>query len=194
MCRDTPQGFRPHLDHVRSDSPHVHLPFCFDVEEEHVSLELRPPDRFRPLRALAPLIRLQTFIESLLIGLVCAAYERTGAGEQILIAFGITMGLFICLTAFTMQSKIDWSFLGAGIFACLWILIIWGLIVALLGWRTSFLYSLFGAILFCLFIIYDTNQICKHLGYDDYIIAAIDLYLDILNLFLFILQLLGRKD
>jgi len=41
------------------------------------------------------------------------------------------------------------------------------------------------------FILYDTHQIMNKLGTDDYIIATIELYLDILNLFLFILQLLG---
>ena len=41
----------------------------------------------------------------------------------------------------------------------------------------------------------DTNMIMKYLGVDDYIIAAIELYLDIVNLFLFLLMLLsgGRR-
>ena len=34
----------------------------------------------------------------------------------------------------------------------------------------------------------DTYMIHKRLGPDDYIIAAIELYLDIINLFLFLLQ------
>ena len=40
----------------------------------------------------------------------------------------------------------------------------------------------------------DTYMIHKRLGPDDYIIAAIELYLDIINLFIFILQLLNRRD
>ena len=48
-----------------------------------------------------------------------------------------------------------------------------------------------GALLFCAWIIFDTWKISSVLGYDDYIIASIELYLDILNLFLFVLQLLG---
>ena len=32
--------------------------------------------------------------------------------------------------------------------------------------------------------------IMKHFGVDDYVIAAIELYLDVINLFLFLLQLL----
>ena len=33
-------------------------------------------------------------------------------------------------------------------------------------------------------------MIITHLGVDDYIIAAIELYLDVINMFLYILQLL----
>ena len=35
--------------------------------------------------------------------------------------------------------------------------------------------------------------VCQRLGYDDYIIAAIELYLDLVNLFLFILRILGSR-
>ena len=59
----------------------------------------------------------------------------------------------------------------------------------------SFL-SLAGAILFSLFIIYDTNKIMRYFGVDDYIIAAIELYLDVINLFRYLLMFLaaGRSD
>ncbi len=50
-----------------------------------------------------------------------------------------------------------------------------------------------GAILFSLFIIVDTQLIVQRLGYDDYIIAAIELYLDLLNLFLYLLKLLAAS-
>ena len=53
-------------------------------------------------------------------------------------------------------------------------------------------YSLFGALLFSGFIIFDTWQITERFGYDDHILASITLYLDILNLFLYILQFLSR--
>ena len=36
--------------------------------------------------------------------------------------------------------------------------------------------------------IYDTNQIINRMGVDDFIIAAIELYLDIINLFMYILM------
>lgn len=45
--------------------------------------------------------------------------------------------------------------------------------------------------LFSAFIVYDTHQIMTRMGCDDYVIACIELYLDIINLFLMILDVLG---
>jgi FtsH-binding integral membrane protein len=44
--------------------------------------------------------------------------------------------------------------------------------------------SIFGLILFSLYIVYDTNKILQKDYYGDFITAALDYYLDILNLFL----------
>lgn len=135
-----------------------------------------------------------TIIMSYTIGVVCAAYAAAGAEGLIMQAFAITMSVFVGLTIFTFQSKIDFSFLGAGLFACLWILIIWGIVNAFTGFSGGVIYPLFGSIIFSLYIVYDTWLLSNKLSYDEYILAAIDLYLDVLNLFLFILRLLSRRD
>ena len=48
-----------------------------------------------------------------------------------------------------------------------------------------------GIVIFCGYVIYDVSMICQKLGYDDYIVAALELYLDIINLFLRILRVLA---
>ena len=55
---------------------------------------------------------------------------------------------------------------------------------------TGLVSGLLGSLLFCAFIVFGTNEIRRKYGPDDFIIAAIDLYLDIVNLFIFILQML----
>ena len=35
--------------------------------------------------------------------------------------------------------------------------------------------------LFSLYIVYDVSMICNKLGYDDYVVAALELYLEIIN-------------
>ena len=54
----------------------------------------------------------------------------------------------------------------------------------------EFVISLGGALLFCGFIIFDTHMIMHKLSPEEYILASINLYLDILNLFLYILRIL----
>ena len=43
------------------------------------------------------------------------------------------------------------------------------------------------------FLVVDTQKIMKKLSTDEYIMASIDLYLDILNLFLYILRILNES-
>jgi len=134
---------------------------------------------------------------SFAIARVCCVYYGSGAGTQILLAFGITTATFLALTVFTMIARVDWNFLGPFLFAGVILLLFWSLIMSITfsysgfssGWALAF--AIIGTIVFCGFIIYDTNNIMRYCGVDDYIIAAIELYLDVVNLFLFILQILS---
>lgn len=51
-----------------------------------------------------------------------------------------------------------------------------------------------GALLFSLFIIYDTHMLMVRLSPEEYILAAINIYLDVLNLFLETLRILGKMN
>jgi len=51
-------------------------------------------------------------------------------------------------------------------------------------------YAGLGALIMCGFIVYDTCDLIKRYSYDEYIWAAIAIYGDIVNLFLYILTLL----
>jgi len=52
------------------------------------------------------------------------------------------------------------------------------------------MYSAGGALIFCGYIVFDTWRILHQIQPDDYVEAAIQLYLDIVNLFLHILEIL----
>eukprot|EP00325_Prymnesiales_sp_UTEX-LB-985_P000402 CAMPEP_0174708178 /NCGR_PEP_ID=MMETSP1094-20130205/10497_1 /TAXON_ID=156173 /ORGANISM="Chrysochromulina brevifilum, Strain UTEX LB 985" /LENGTH=324 /DNA_ID=CAMNT_0015906691 /DNA_START=32 /DNA_END=1006 /DNA_ORIENTATION=- len=139
-----------------------------------------------------------TCFMSYLIGLTCTFYAAAGMGVLVVEAFAITSIIFIALTAFAMYSKIDFSFLGMILPCLLLILIVWGFFVFVFFDSFAFrqAYALAGTIIFVLYILYDTHSICERMEYDDYVFGAVSLYLDFLNLFLFILQLLsgGRRD
>jgi len=140
------------------------------------------------------LLLLFTALQSVGIGCICGAYQQSGQGQYVLTAFSLTAAVFCALTLFALQSKIDFSFLGGALFAGLLLLIGWGLVNSIFGWQLSFLYSLFGAILFSLYILYDTSNLIHRIPPDQYILASISLYLDVMNLFLFILELVSGGD
>ena len=49
-------------------------------------------------------------------------------------------------------------------------------------------------ILTCIYIVYDTKMICEKLSIDDYVIGALMLYTDIIQLFLYILRASGNNN
>ena len=60
----------------------------------------------------------------------------------------------------------------------------------------EFVLSIGGALIFCGFIIFDTHMIMHKLSPEEYIMASINLYLDFINLFLYILRIMqaARKN
>lgn len=139
------------------------------------------------------LLTIFTLVQSYTVGTVVTYYDEMIVLQAFLLTAAVTIGL----TVYTLQSKRDFSKLGAGLFAALWILIIGTFVQAFIG-STSFeiLLSGAGALIFSLFIVYDTHMIMHRISAEEYIIATIELYLDIINLFLELLRLLDavRKN
>jgi|TARA_B110000971_G_C20036734_1_gene514738 FtsH-binding integral membrane protein len=113
-------------------------------------------------------------------------------------ACGITLSTFVGLTAYVMYTKADFNFLGAGLYSCLWIMIIGSFISAFLPNMPVFNVAM--AILGCItavgYILYDTSEIINRMEIDEYVFACMSLYIDIIMLFLNLLQLLsgGKND
>ena len=127
------------------------------------------------------------------VGTVCARFYEGGLGLVVLEAIGLTASVTAALTAYTLRSKQDFSFLGAGLGAALWVLILGGFTAPLLGFAGFHCaLAVGGAAVFSLYIVYDVHLISKRLSPDEYIPAAITLYLDIVNLFLHILRILAQ--
>merc|ERR1719401_2541810 len=123
-------------------------------------------------------------------------------------AFGITCGIVIGLTIFACQTKHDFTGCGPYLFVGMLCLMMFGFFMWLgsfflsgAAWSTmNLLYSCGGALLFSFYIVYDTQLIVggKHersqqFGIDDYAFAAINLYLDIVQLFIYLLRIFGQR-
>lgn len=136
------------------------------------------------------LLGLFTLMEAYTVGVIVTMYDKLVVLEAVLLTLGVT----IALTAYTLQSRRDFSSWGAGLFACLWVLILAGLLQVFFPIEiVDKAIAVGGAILFSLFIVFDTHMLMKKLSPEEYIVAAINLYLDILNLFLHILRMLGDR-
>lgn len=141
-----------------------------------------------------------TFCEALLVGFVSATYTT----RSVMLALWVTAFIFGGFSVYAWTTKED--FTGEGPYLI-------GFLIALcamgfgLGLAQVFgvhmpmmtkLYCAGGVVLFSMFIVYDTQKIVgvlgghKHeLSIDDYVAAALMLYLDIINIFVELLQLLG---
>jgi FtsH-binding integral membrane protein len=135
-----------------------------------------------------------TLVEAFLVGTVTTAYCAAGQRGIVLEAVFLTGAIFVGLTVFTCKSKVDFSFLGAFLYMGLGALVVWGFLAMIFGVQTGYVYALLGCIIFSGYILFDTWLIMDKLSPHEHVLAAIMLYLDIINLFLYLLQLLSRND
>ncbi|XP_077915999.1 protein lifeguard 2-like [Halichoerus grypus] len=98
------------------------------------------------------------------------------------------------------RSRISWDFtmLNGMLFVLLFVLIIYGILLLFIrSYWLHLLYAGLGTIIFSLYLVMDVQLMVggRHhhsdLHPEEYIFAALNIYLDIINLFLFILQLIG---
>ena len=111
----------------------------------------------------------------------------------------LTLAVFGGLTVYAFQSGKDFSFMGGVLFIGLIGLIVAGFLLFFIGGSALYtLYCVAGVLIFSGFVLYDTSNIMRQLAPGEEVTGAINLYLDLLNLFWFILDLLGilgnRRD
>uniref|UniRef100_H3DP59 Zgc:110410 n=2 Tax=Tetraodon nigroviridis TaxID=99883 RepID=H3DP59_TETNG len=137
-----------------------------------------------------------TIAEGLMLGSVTIFFHA----EAVMWAVGATALVSFGLTLFAMQSKHQWDFTTAygSLWVFGWTLLSFALLCAIL--RSQYLYIFYaclGTLLFSLYLVFDTQLILggKNRKYqvspEEYVFAALNLYLDIVTLFLLLLQLIG---
>lgn len=145
------------------------------------------------------LLGIFTLCEAATLAILSLLFVMAGKQTALLAAAGTTAFIFLSLTLYVKFSKTDFSFLGPFLFVMLLSSILLGLIAFIfkLGALTFGLHVL-GVVMWTGFIIYDTDQILKRTSVDEMsetgaaIMGAVDLYLDIINLFLDLLYLFDR--
>ena len=114
-----------------------------------------------------------------------------GGSSTVMTAAVLTTAVTLALTAYVHKTGKDFSRMGGFLFA--------GLIVVLLASIAAMFVpamqagvSAVATLLFSGFILYDTSRLVRG-EEDNYVLAAVSMYLNVLNLFLSILQLLGMS-
>ena len=133
-----------------------------------------------------------TFITGVTLAPLLTLLASTPEGAVILTKALVATGLMFGATAiFGWTTRIDLSGLRGFLLMTLIGMIVVGVVGMFLPWNYTFEidYSGIGVVLFSAFTMYDFQQI-KRYPQDRYIDAALHLYLDIFNLFLYILRLL----
>lgn len=140
-------------------------------------------------------LALFTFAQSFLLGVTTAKFSS----EEVLLAVGITAAVTLGLTLFAFQTKWDFTVMGGVLFVAVIILMLFGIIAIFFPGKTiTIVYASAGALLFSIYLIYDTQLMMggEHkysISPEEYIFAALNLYLDIINIFMYILTIIGAS-
>ena len=140
-----------------------------------------------------------TLCESYLVSYICSVYTAS----SVLLAASATLAATIGLTYYAMTTKEDFTtarFIGKGIFSSVVWIVLAVSFINVLFIRSSIIsmgIAAIFALIYSVYLLIDTQMILggrhNQVQLDDYILGATVLYVDIISLFLKILQLLGKK-
>ncbi|XP_061572367.1 protein lifeguard 1 [Cololabis saira] len=142
-----------------------------------------------PLNFIA--LGLLTVAKGLMLGSVAAYFNA----EAVMWAVGATAVVSFGMSLFAMQSKWDFTAVGGMLWALGWSMLSFALLCAIIRSQFAYIaYASLGTLLFSFYLVMDTQLILggKHRRYsfspEEYVFAALNLYLDIVNLFLLFLN------
>ena len=129
-----------------------------------------------------------TICESIILVYVSISYSF----EYVIGAISYVLAISLSIFATSFFNKIDIKYIYLLIISLSFLIITYGLLAAIFrNYYLIFLYDFIGGIFFALFILFDTTLIRDHFSYDDYILAAMTLYFDVIRVFIYILRFLG---
>lgn len=125
----------------------------------------------------------------------------------VLVAIGITAAVCLAISLFAIQTKIDFTMCGGLLFALCMVLMLFGISVLICylitgnSFQTYVMQCVYGgiaALVFSLFLAYDTQMLIGgrkyQLSEEEYVYGALQLYMDIVYLFIIILSLFGAGN
>lgn len=141
-----------------------------------------------------------TLAFSYMVGMISSFYTT----YSVMVAAGITTLVCLSISLFAIQTKIDFTMCSGLLFALCMVLIMFGLsciiVYVTIGYNRILdcVWGGLAALVFSLLLIYNTQMIVggrKHeLSPEEYVYGALQLYIDVVYLFLIILSLFGKSN
>ncbi|SCU98675.1 LAFA_0G19526g1_1 [Lachancea sp. 'fantastica'] len=158
--------------------------------------DTKKPWYYLSYRGQLLLLAFFTLCEAYTLSMVTLVYDS----RTILSALFITGTVVVGITAMAVSDRFETSVTASNTIyywlnLALWLLIGIGLSSIFFGMnsKVDLLYSWLGAAVFTVYLFIDTQLIFRKVYPDEEIRCAMMLYLDIINLFLYILRILGRN-
>lgn len=153
---------------------------------------------FRKVARSVPLNYILLFVftasESIIISYMIAMVNDP---KIVVIAAVSTVVVTSVLTIYACTTKTDFTFLVGILFVALALMIVLGIFYMWMPEPLRLLYCFLGLILYSIYLIFDTQLVMGKFGIeysiDDYIIASMNIYIDIIQIFIYILSILNRK-
>lgn len=138
-----------------------------------------------------------------LVGLISAMHTW----HSVLLAVAIASSIFVVLTIYAWTTSIDFTGWMPFVMALLGLFMSFGATIMVLRWcfgiSIPWMHCLFnglGVLMFSFYILYDTQRMLGEWGghevkfaIDDYMLATLALYIDIVNMFFHMLALMGQR-
>ncbi|XP_069585519.1 protein lifeguard 1-like [Ranitomeya imitator] len=139
------------------------------------------------------LLGIFTVFEGCLLGSFAAFFDA----DAVMWATGATILVTLVLTIFAFQTKWDFTIKSGSLLVALSVLLAFGILAAILrSMWLDIVYACIGTLIFGMYLIVDTQLIIggKHrysISPEEYIFAALNIYVDIINIFMLLLQIFG---
>ena len=141
------------------------------------------------------LLGIFTVSTGILVSLACVRTDPKIVLEAACLTFAVTFAI----TLYAMTTTTDFTIYGPILHIFGMVFVTAGILLAAFGAHLGLLWSVIGVILFSFYLLFDTQMIMggdkKRYQYDEdsYILASVALYLDIINIFLYILEIMNNK-
>lgn len=127
------------------------------------------------------------------LGPILSMYLSLPNGSQVVTtALGGTGAIFIGLSAYTLMTRRDFSFMGGFLFTGMLVILLAALANIFLAIpMLSLVISAVVILIMSGFILYDTSRMIHHGEHTNYVLMTVGLYLSIFNIFINLLHILG---